>query len=332
MVLRQRPVDAGARFPMSDSANPKSHRFGLSGSSTMSDGLTPATARQVARLRFLGVRFHEPLSMGQAGTLIDRANANPALAARIEEWHARKFELYPALYRALPTAAAVPTRQAPGTKFQLPARGHGEANATIFQKRRLEQFGGCDFPVIDALGREQAAALINFLEAEAVARSREFLQAQIEARSQETGPAGASPQTWQQAPGSASQRSAHSRWIVWGLPGVAAAGLGLFFLYRTPVTPATTAPAERVPAPVAALATTDPAALAAARFKQALAASRGRALMKYPALGIAGSRFNSAFLARYQQISKQHSARLNSPDWPEKLADECAAKLPAAAR
>ena len=314
---------------MSNSAHPKSHRFGLSGSGTMSDGLTPATARQVARLRFLGVRFHEPLTMGQAGTLIDRANADPALAARIEEWHARKFELYPALYRALPAAAAVPTRQAPGAKFQLPPRGQGEVNATIFQKRRLEQFGGCDFPVIDALGREQAAALINFLEAEAVERSREFLHAQLAARSQETGPAGSSPQAWEQAPGPATRRPARFRWIAWGLPGVAAvAGLGSFLLYRTPVAPETAAAANGAPAPAAALATPDPAALAAARFKQALSASQGRALRKYPALGVAGSRFNTVFLARYQQLSQQRSPRLNSADWPEKLADECAAKLP----
>ena len=323
-------ADTGAQFPMSHSDPSKSHRFGLSGTSTMSDGLTPASARQVARLRFLGVRFHEPLSMGQAGTLIDRANANPALAARIEEWHARKFELYPALYRALPAAAAVPTRQAPGAKFQLPPRGEGEANATVFQKRRLEQFGGCDFPVIDALGREQAAALINFLEAEAVERSREFLQAQVAARSQQTGPGGASPPAWEQAPGPASHRPARFRWIVWGLPGVAAAGLGLFFLYRTPVTPTATAPANGTSAPAAA-AMPDPAALEAARFKQAVAASQAWALKRYPALGMAGSRFNKAFLARYQQLSQQHSARLNSPDWPEKLANECAAKLPATA-
>ena len=85
----------------------------------MSDGLNAASPRQVARLRFLGVRFHEPLSMGQAGTLIDRTNADPAYAARIEEWHARKFELYPALYRP-GHVAAVPTRQEAGGKFRLP--------------------------------------------------------------------------------------------------------------------------------------------------------------------------------------------------------------------
>ena len=322
-----------ARFRMSNSATPHRHRSGLSGSSTMSDGLTPATARQVARLRFLGIRFHEPLTMGQANTLIERANADPALAARVEEWHARKFELYPALYRASPAAAVVPTRQAAGTKFQLPPRGQDEVNATIFQKRRLEQFGGCDFPVIDALGREQAAALIHFLEAEAVERSREFLQAQLAARSQESASAGALPPTRQPAPGPATRRPARSRWIVWGLPGVAAAaGLGAFFLCRTPVVPGMTAAANGAPPPVAALATPDPAALAASRFQQALASSRGRALQKYPALGVAGSRFNTAFLARYQQLGKQHSPRLNSADWPEKLADECAAKLPAASR
>ena len=94
-----------------------------------------------------------------------------------------------------------------------------------------------------------------------------------------------------------------------------------------PVAPTASAPARGV---AASVATTDPAALEAARFKQAVAASQGRALKKYPALGVAGSRFNAAFLARYQQLSQQGSARLNSADWPEKLAAECAAKLPAA--
>ena len=307
---------------MTDPVPQKTHRPGLAGSGTMSDGLNAASPRQVARLRFLGVRFHEPLSMGQAGTLIDRTNADPAYAARIEEWHARKFELYPTLYRP-GHVAAVPTRQEASGKFRLPPRGDGEANATVFQKRRLEQFGGCDFPVIDALGRDQASALIRFLEAEAVVRSREFLQTQLEARAREAAPAAPLQPVRVPAP----QRSTRFRRTALGLAGVAgAAGLGLFLFHRMPVTPTASAPASQVAAPAA----TDPAALEAARFKQAVAASQGRALKKYPALGVAGSRFNAAFLARYRQLSQQGSARLNSADWPEKLAAECAAKLPAA--
>ena len=304
---------------MTDPATQKTHRPRPTGSGTMSDGLNAASPRQVARLRFLGVRFHEPLSMGQAGTLIDRTNADRAYAARIEEWHARKFELYPALYRP-GHVAAVPTRQEASEKFHLPARGGDEANATVFQKRRLEQFGGCDFPVIDALGRDQAAALIQFLEAEAVVRSREFLQAQLEARAREAAPV--APLQPMQRP--AARRPARSRRTAWGLAGVAAAaGLGLWLYQRMPVAPPASAPVSQVSTPAA---TADPAA----RFKQAVAASQGRALRKYPALGVAGSRFNAAFLARYQQLNQQGSARLNSADWPEKLAAECAAKLPAA--
>ena len=328
MILCQRPVPAGAPGPMSDPATSKPHRPGPTSSGTMSDGLSAASPRQIARLRFLGVRFHEPLSMGQAGTLIDRTNADPAFAAKIEEWHARKFELYPALYRALPAAAIVPARQGPEEKFRLPPRGDNEANATIFQKRRLEQCGGCDFPVIDALGRDQAAALINFLEAEAVARSREFLHAQAAARSQPIA-AAAPRQNREQASPQTSRRPGRPAWVGWLFPGFAvAAGIALFFLYRTPVAPV----GQQAPADGTAPAATapDPATLAAARFQQAVAASQGRALKKYPSLGVAGSRFNKAFLARYQQLSQQRNARLNAADWPEKLADECAAKLPAA--
>ncbi len=93
-----------------------------------------------------------------------------------------------------------------------------------------------------------------------------------------------------------------------------------------PVAPTASVPVSQV---AASVTTTNPAALEAARFKQAVATSQRRALKKYPALGVAGSRFNAAFLARYRQLSQQGSARLDSADWPEKVADECAAKLPA---
>ena len=306
---------------MSESATPKSHAPGMAGGK-LSDGLNAASPRQVARLRFLGVRFQEPLSLGQAGALIERTNADPDFATKIQEWHAKKFALHPALYPPSHTAVIVPDRQDSNAQFRLPVRGPDEINATVFQKRRLEQFGGCDFPVIDTLGREQAAALIKFLEAESVARSREFLFAQLEARAQEAAQAAAA-QPPAQGRARSSQRLARLGWIRWVLLGVAAAGLAFFFLHRAPVAPQE----NEAPSPAAA---TDPAALEAARFKQAVAASQSQALKRYPALGVGGSRFNMAFVARYRQLSQQHSPRLNAPDWPEKLADECAAKLPAA--
>ena len=65
-------------------------------------------------------------------------------------------------------------------------------------------------------------------------------------------------------------------------------------------------------------------------FARAVAASRSRAVKRYPALATAGSHFNTAFVTRYEQLAREHSARLQDPNWPEQLAAECAAKIPPA--
>ena len=65
-------------------------------------------------------------------------------------------------------------------------------------------------------------------------------------------------------------------------------------------------------------------------FARAVAASRSRAVKRYPSLAISGSHFNTAFVARYEQLAREHSGRLQDPDWPEQLAAECAAKIPPA--
>ena len=66
-----------------------------------------------------------------------------------------------------------------------------------------------------------------------------------------------------------------------------------------------------------------------AEFKKAVVASQLRAMKAYPSLAVAGSHFNTAFVARYKQLSAQHDALLLVPDWPEQLAAECNARLPA---
>ena len=66
-----------------------------------------------------------------------------------------------------------------------------------------------------------------------------------------------------------------------------------------------------------------------AAFQKAVAASQVRALKAYPALGVAGSHLNTAFVARYKQLSAQRDSFLSHPDWPEQLAADCSARLPA---
>ncbi len=306
---------------MSEPAIPRSIRHRAPVIGAVSDGSAAASPRQVARLRFLGVSYREPLTIAQAGTLIDRTNADPVFAAKIEEWHVRKFELYPALYPPVNAAIVIPKQLMGGMEFKLPPRGEGEANATIFQKRRLEVFSGCDFPVIDSLGRDQAGALLAFLEAQAVARSLESIQADAAVRLQEAGRAQAA--SAKQAPVRASvparpRRSRPGRWLLLGSIGAVAVAAYLNF-GTMKLWVAAFAGNE------AAVSPTD----AANQFQQAVAASQSRAVKKYPALGVANSPFNQAFIASYQQLRRQQSARLNAPDWPEKLADECAAQISA---
>ena len=54
--------------------------------------------------------------------------------------------------------------------------------------------------------------------------------------------------------------------------------------------------------------------------------SQDRALKKYPALGWSDSPLNKRFLLMYETLRAVKSERLDQPDWPEKLADECAAQ------
>ncbi len=53
--------------------------------------------------------------------------------------------------------------------------------------------------------------------------------------------------------------------------------------------------------------------------------SKKRAVAKYPDLGIANTEMNSRFVFRYNWLAKENNERLQDPNWPETLADECAA-------
>ena len=55
--------------------------------------------------------------------------------------------------------------------------------------------------------------------------------------------------------------------------------------------------------------------------------SQRRAMEKYPDLSKAGTPLNQTFVALVHQLEVERSPRLQQPDWPERLADECAAAL-----
>ena len=56
-----------------------------------------------------------------------------------------------------------------------------------------------------------------------------------------------------------------------------------------------------------------------------IAASQQRAVGKYPDLAVEGSEINLRFVFRYKNLVQENSPRLLDPNWPEQLAEECAA-------
>ena len=51
------------------------------------------------------------------------------------------------------------------------------------------------------------------------------------------------------------------------------------------------------------------------------------AIRLYPSLGVAGSDFNRAFLARHKQYQQEQPDLLRDPNWPITLAREVASTL-----
>ena len=56
-----------------------------------------------------------------------------------------------------------------------------------------------------------------------------------------------------------------------------------------------------------------------------IAASQQRAVDKHPDLAVEGSEINLRFVFRYKNFVRENSSRLLDPNWPEELAEECAA-------
>ena len=78
-------------------------------------------------------------------------------------------------------------------------------------------------------------------------------------------------------------------------------------------------------ATVAQFATTEESSSSpAARAVGEIARSQQAAVRKYPGLAIKNSPMNTVFVARYTLWTRQNDPRLSRPDWPERLADDCA--------
>lgn len=183
--------------------------------------------------------------------------------------------------------------------LHLPPRSYNELDASVFQRQKLEDLGEHDFAVLDSLGREQAKYLLYRLEREVAEREE---QAQL-----------------------AEARGFISNVIaVLCLGTIAVVGM-LTLRDRPKQEDAPAATVSPTPNPAA-----EAAAVTAAEFQRRVADSQTRAVRAHPSLGVAGSHFNAAFTARYKRMVQQQDARLASPDWPERLAEECSRQLPAA--
>ncbi len=62
-------------------------------------------------------------------------------------------------------------------------------------------------------------------------------------------------------------------------------------------------------------------------FASRFADSKQRAIAKYPALAVANSEMNIRFVNRYKLMVQDNNPRLKAPNWPELVADDCAATM-----
>ena len=203
--------------------------------------------------------------------------------------------------------------------FRLPPRGHYELPASQAQKRALEKHGGRDYEMIDALGTEQADCLLQHLDLEVRVHSRQTQRAADRTRR--------------------GQRFTHAL-VLLGvvdvfavtalLPGGPLISQENVVLERHPpalsVAPTAAAPpvvpTPDVPTRVVAAASAAPRSAA---FLADVGYSRAAALARYPDLALPGSAFNARFVALYRSCQSRNDPRLQRSNWPEILADECAA-------
>ena len=292
MECRQAPLrthrKTGSQSVMSETAatNSPLRRIELPG--TSEPAFTAATPQQIARLQYLGIDAAEPLSGSDASQLIDQTNQDPAFAERIEAWEAEKQALHPDLFR-------VPPRFASGSLFvpSAPVETVDDAPA---------QAG----PSVYAPISSPAGA--GFLPA---GRPPVALQ-----------PARSSPVKFLAAAavltmlGAAGWYVKKSPWVLQTLHAPAIVGV--------PLLP-DNHPAAAVAAQPSVKVQPTPNALPPEEFAARVAESQRQAVARYPALGTTTSEINMRFVHRYKLLLSEHSARLQDPNWPLQLADDCAA-------
>ena len=69
----------------------------------------------------------------------------------------------------------------------------------------------------------------------------------------------------------------------------------------------------------------DPSSTSPAHGRTTVTLSQQAAIRKYPALAVRDSPMNTAFVARYTLWKQRDDPRLRQPNWPEVVADDCAA-------
>ncbi|MEA3213819.1 MAG: hypothetical protein QOE70_6876 [Chthoniobacter sp.] len=117
--------------------------------------------------------------------------------------------------------------------------------------------------------------------------------------------------------------------LILGLPFFAAGGFYTSSSYpgeviaQTPA-PAPTPPVAIIATPVAATPAPAPAA-APPTYSEAVLNAQRAAVARYPALGKAGTPFNTKFLAVHRQRRFENPTYFDDPEWPLRLADEVAA-------
>jgi hypothetical protein len=67
--------------------------------------------------------------------------------------------------------------------------------------------------------------------------------------------------------------------------------------------------------------------MAQVQFAEQVEASKKRAVARYPELGVRDTAVNREFIRRYKILQSANPSFMESPDWPETLADMMARDL-----
>ena len=244
-----------------------------------------ASPPQLARLQYLGIAVPEPLSSYEATCLINQANEDPAFAEKVETWEAEKQTLYPDLFRVPPRLAGLSVPAVPAGLNAPSNAPSAPADPSLYA------------PI-------PAPAVPGFVPA---------------SRAPAIRPARSWPVKFLAAVAALAALGA-AGWFLrdapWMQPGLhKLSGLGVPWL-----------PGSRPAAPARPLVQNQPfpGGPPTAEFNARVAESQRLAVARYPALGTTTSEINMRFVHRYKLMLNEHNPRLQDPNWPLQLADDCA--------